>query len=47
MNDIFISPLQNSKEYKDVINNIENNKGTLLINGLVQSQKAQYSVLYI
>ncbi|MCR1850838.1 transcription-repair coupling factor [Paeniclostridium sordellii] len=39
MNDIFISPLQNSKEYKDVINNIENNKGTLLINGLVQSQK--------
>ncbi|MFR4163915.1 MAG: transcription-repair coupling factor [Paraclostridium sordellii] len=39
MNDIFISPLQNSKEYKDVINNIENNKGTLLINGLGQSQK--------
>lgn len=39
MNDIFISPLQNSKEYKDVINNIENNRGTLLINGLVQSQK--------
>ncbi|CEQ25703.1 transcription-repair coupling factor [Paraclostridium sordellii] len=39
MNDIFISPLQNSKEYKDVINSIENNKGTLLINGLVQSQK--------
>lgn len=39
MNDIFISPLQNSKEYKDIINNIENTKGTLLINGLLQSQK--------
>ncbi|MEG2985228.1 MAG: transcription-repair coupling factor [Peptostreptococcaceae bacterium] len=39
MNDIFISPLQNSKEYKDVINNIENTKGTLLVNGLLQSQK--------
>jgi transcription-repair coupling factor (superfamily II helicase) len=39
MNDIFISPLQNSKEYKDIINNIENTKGTLLINGLLQPQK--------
>ncbi|MBC8632283.1 transcription-repair coupling factor [[Eubacterium] tenue] len=39
MNDIFISPLQNSKEYKDILSNIENIKGTLLINGLLQPQK--------
>ncbi|WP_373600404.1 transcription-repair coupling factor [Paraclostridium bifermentans] len=39
MNDIFISPLQHSKEYKEIINNIENSKGTLLINGLLQPQK--------
>ncbi|MGL4796419.1 MAG: transcription-repair coupling factor, partial [Paraclostridium sp.] len=39
MTDIFISPLQNSKEYKDIINCIENNKGALLINGLLQAQK--------
>ena len=34
MNDIFVYPLQNSKEYKDIINCINNNKGSLLINGL-------------
>ena len=35
MTDIFISPLQNSKEYKDIINSIEGNKGTVLVNGLL------------
>lgn len=46
MSDIFISPLQNSKEYKDVINNIENNKSALLVNGLLQAQKSNiaYSI---
>ena len=39
MTDIFISPLQNSKEYKDIINSIEGNKGTVLVNGLLQAQK--------
>ena len=38
MNDIFVYPLQNSKEYKDIINCI-NNKGSLLINGLLAVQK--------
>lgn len=46
MPDIFISPLQNSKEYKDIKNNIENNKSALLINGLLQPQKSNiaYSI---
>ncbi len=46
MSDIFISPLQNSKEYKDIINNIENNKSALLVNGLLQAQKSNiaYSI---
>ena len=39
MNDVLIYPLQNSKEYKDIINCINNNKGTLLINGLLSVQK--------
>ena len=39
MNDVFIYPLQNSKEYKDVINCINSNKGSLLINGLLSVQK--------
>ncbi|MGL5328911.1 MAG: transcription-repair coupling factor [Peptostreptococcaceae bacterium] len=39
MNDVFIYPLQNSKEYKDVINCITSNKGSLLINGLLSVQK--------
>ena len=39
MNDIFVYPLQNSKEYKDIINYINNNKGSLLINGLLAVQK--------
>ena len=39
MTDIFISPLQNSKEYKDIINSIEGNQGTVLVNGLLQAQK--------
>ena len=39
MNDVLIYPLQNSKEYKDVINCINNNKGSLLINGLLSVQK--------
>ena len=39
MNDIFVYPLQNSKEYKDIINCINNNKGSLLINGLLAVQK--------
>ena len=42
MNDIFVYPLQNSKEYKDIINCI-NNKGSLLINGLLGSSKTTYS----
>ena len=39
MNDVFVYPLQNSKEYKDVINCINNNKGSLLVNGLLTVQK--------
>lgn len=39
MNDVFVYPLQNSKEYKDVINCIQNNKGSLLVNGLLPVQK--------
>ncbi|WP_353654880.1 hypothetical protein [Clostridium sp. CCUG 7971] len=37
--DVFIYPLQNSKEYKDIINCIQKNKGSLLINGLLPMQK--------
>ena len=39
MSDVLIYPLQNSKEYKDVINCINSNKGSLLINGLLAVQK--------
>ncbi|MCR8746034.1 transcription-repair coupling factor [Romboutsia lituseburensis] len=39
MNDVFVYPLQNSKEYKDVINCIKNNRGSLLVNGLLPVQK--------
>ena len=39
MNDVFVYPLQNSKEYKDVINSIQNNKGSLLVNGLLPVQR--------
>ncbi|MGL5348862.1 MAG: transcription-repair coupling factor [Peptostreptococcaceae bacterium] len=39
MNDVFVYPLQNSKEYKDVINCIQTNKGSLLINGLLPVQR--------
>ncbi|WP_122640644.1 transcription-repair coupling factor [Romboutsia sp. Marseille-P6047] len=39
MNDVLIYPLQNSNEYKDVINCTNNNKGSLLINGLLSVQK--------
>ena len=39
MNDVFVYPLQNSKEYKDVINYIQNNKGSLLVNGLLPVQR--------
>ena len=38
-NDVIVYPLQNSNEYKDVINCIEKNKGSLLINGLLPMQK--------
>ena len=46
MSDIFISPLQNCNEYKDIISNIESNKNILLVNGLLQSQKSNivYSI---
>ena len=39
MKDVIIYPLQNSKEYKDIINCIDSNKGSLLINGLLSVQK--------
>ena len=39
MSDVLIYPLQNSKEYKDIINCINSNKGSLLINGLLSVQK--------
>lgn len=39
MNDVFVYPLQNSKEYKEIINCIQNNKGSLLVNGLLPVQK--------
>ncbi|RDY26649.1 transcription-repair coupling factor [Romboutsia weinsteinii] len=43
MNDVFVYPLQNSKEYKEIINCIDNNKGSLLINGLLPVQKPHIS----
>ncbi len=39
MKDVFIYPLQNSKEYNDVLKSIESKKGSLLINGLLPVQK--------
>ena len=39
MSDVFVYPLQNLKEYKDLINYIDNSKGSLLINGLLSVQK--------
>ena len=46
MNDVFVYPLQNSKEYKDVINCITNNKGSLLVNGLLPVQNLMLPILY-
>ena len=43
MNDVFLYPLQNSKEYKDIINCIKNTKGSLLVNGLLPVQKPHIS----
>jgi transcription-repair coupling factor (superfamily II helicase) len=39
MNDVFIYPLQNSKEYKDIIKSVKSKKSSLLINGLVPVQR--------
>ena len=39
MKDVFIYPLQNSKEYIDLINKTKSSKGTVLINGLLPVQK--------
>ncbi|OPJ55082.1 transcription-repair coupling factor [Alkalithermobacter paradoxus] len=39
MRDIFIYPLQNSIEYNNIIQSIQNNKSPLLINGLISSQR--------
>lgn len=48
MNDVFLYPLQNSKEYKDIINCIKNTKGSLLVNGLLPVQKNLiYRILYL
>ncbi|WP_072726464.1 transcription-repair coupling factor [Tepidibacter thalassicus] len=40
MNDIFISPLNYSLEFNNIIKSIEENKSPLLVNGLVYSQKS-------
>ncbi len=47
MNDVFLYPLQNSKEYKDIINCIKNTKGSLLVNGLLPVQNLIYRILYL
>lgn len=39
MNDVFVYPLQNSSEYNEIINCIEKDKGSLLINGLLPVQR--------
>ncbi|MEG1284413.1 MAG: transcription-repair coupling factor [Romboutsia sp.] len=43
MNDVFVYPLQNSNEYKEIINCIEKNRGSLLINGLLPVQRPHIS----
>ncbi|KXZ40602.1 transcription-repair coupling factor (superfamily II helicase) [Alkalithermobacter thermoalcaliphilus JW-YL-7 = DSM 7308] len=40
MNDVFIYPLTESSEYQNIIQAIKNKKSPLLINGLIDSQKA-------
>ncbi len=39
MNDVFIYPLQNSKEYNELISKIKSSTGTVLVNGLIPVQK--------
>lgn len=39
MEDVFVYPLKNSKEYKEIIDVIDNKKGTLQLNGLLDMQK--------
>ncbi|SHJ98666.1 transcription-repair coupling factor [Tepidibacter formicigenes] len=39
MKDIFIDPLKDSLEFNNIINNINENKSPLLVNGLISSQK--------
>ena len=39
MEDVFVYPLKNSNEYKEIINTICNKKGSLQLNGLLDMQK--------
>ena len=39
MEDVFVYPLKNSDEYKEIINSISNKKGSLQLNGLLAMQK--------
>ena len=39
MGDIFVYPLKNSDEYKEIVNSICNKKGSLQLNGLLAMQK--------
>ena len=39
MEDVFVYPLKNSNEYKEIINSICNKKGSLQLNGLLAMQK--------
>ena len=39
MEDIFVYPLKNSDEYKEIVNSICNKKGSLQLNGLLAMQK--------
>ena len=39
MEDVFVYPLKNSNEYKEIINTICNKEGSLQLNGLLDMQK--------
>ena len=43
MNDVFVYPLQHSKEYQHMIGSIENDNGGILLNGVLNAQKPHLS----
>ena len=47
MEDVFVYPLKNSNEYKEIINSICERKGALQLNGLLDIGKTTYNLFYI